>query len=1216
MLKNLEPPLASLASGGSFSLPKIEEEVLKFWKLNGIFEKSVSRRSAKTFVFYEGPPTANGRPGFHHILARSFKDVICRYKTMQGFRVPRKGGWDTHGLPVEIEVEKQLGLKSKKEIERYGVEKFNEACRVSVWKYKDEWERLTDRMGFWLDMEHPYVTYENSYMESLWWILKEVHKKKLLFEGRKVVPWCPRCGTVLSSHELALGYREATDESVFVKFKLKPTNDKQQTTRIGSQEFKDVFILSWTTTPWTLPGNVALAVGEDIEYAVTEKSGETFIVATESPLGKQLGHVGIHFRGKDLVGLKYEPLFDVKPLQTAAAYQVYPANFVTTTDGTGVVHTAVMYGEDDYQLGVQVGLPQHHTVDEQARFTKDVAEFTGRTVKHKDPAIEKETTESIIAALEKKGALLKRETIVHEYPFCWRCSTPLIYYARTSWFIRMSALRGKLLAANKTVNWVPAHLKEGRFGEWLREVKDWAISRARYWGTPLPVWRCEQCAATEVLGSIAEVASKLPKSTNTYILVRHGEAESNVKGVLASWPESKPFHLTRTGRAAEERLAKEIAKVRPDLIIASDLTRTKETAAIVAAACTAPVTYDERLREMGFGELNGGPVEPFKKLFPYTRARISQKPAGGESFGDVRTRMHLFVRNCESRHQGKRIVVVSHGDPLWQLRGVLEGWTMEDMLTEGTPGHAWYPKHGTLLTASCRPMPRNRFGELDLHRPYIDEVSYPCMRCRVSRDPAKRDGMMRRVPDVVDVWFDSGAMPFAQAHYPFINGQTVNNKQKIAYPADYISEAMDQTRGWFYTLLAVATLLGRPAPFRNIISLGLVLDKAGQKMSKSKGNIVDPWTMIEKHGVDTVRWLFYTMNQPGEPKRFDERDLTTVSRELFGILYNSFVFWNTYGNDKRQTTNDKRPEATHMLDRWILARLNETIRQATAALESYDPGSAARAVGEFTSDLSRWYIRRSRRRFSAFASGFGEQAVPRDYLEASQTLGYVLTTVAKLLAPFTPFFAEALWQALGVTNNKQQTTNKRQTADSVHLQDWPMGNKRQTTNNKQLIADMVEVRRIASAGLAARSAASVKVRQPLTSLKVKSLKLKGKSELLDVLMDEVNVKEIRFDAKLAAEVVLDTTITHELREEGRRREFVRSVQELRQDAKLSPKDFIALAVEVPEELRFILTRDTVLVSREVRASALTFGVPRRFDAEAATTIDGMPIRLWIAKSRR
>ncbi len=1197
----------------SFSLPQVEEEVLRYWRATSAFKKSLAaRKGAKAFVFYEGPPTANGRPGIHHVLARSFKDIICRYKTMRGFSVPRKGGWDTHGLPVELEVEKQLGLRSKKDIEAYGVEKFNEACRASVWTYKEEWERLTERIGFWLDMERPYVTYESSYMESLWWILKEVYRKKLLFEGYKVVPWCTRCGTALSSHELALGYQEVKEESVFLKFRVMPGQ------RFGAFTADDrTYILSWTTTPWTLPGNVALAVNPEFQYrrmtveaveGITEylKKGDTLVFANDTDVEVRLfgdkvhenergfadfsiGEVRVRARcetllGSQLVGIRYEPLFRVSAFtESDTAYRIYPASFVTKGDGTGVVHTAVMYGADDYELGLAVGLPQHHTVDGEGKFTGEVPDgLAGR------PAKSPETDKAIFKLLMDRGSLLKTEAIKHDYPFCWRCATPLLYYARASWFIKMSAFRKELLAANRTIEWTPSHLREGRFGEWLREVKDWAISRARYWGTPLPVWRCDECAHTEVLGSIAEVSAKLPKSSNRYILVRHGEAESNTKRIAACFPEPVPFHLTPQGRRRAERAAKKLARTDVDLIVASDLTRTKETAAIFSKALGVRVKYDTRLRELDFGEFNGRSLEEYRAIFGTIHARLGSLGHGAESITELRTRLTDFFAEMERQHREKTIMVVSHGDPLWVFRAVLEGTPTEMLVRETPDSFKSYPEFASPVAATPRAVPRNRQGELDLHRPYIDEVTYACAKCR--------RGTMRRVPEVVDVWFDSGAMPLAQEHWPFdTKGKPVPSR-RIPFPADYISEAMDQTRGWFYTLLAVSTLLGRKAPFKHVISLGLLLDRNGQKMSKSKGNVVSPWDMTAKYGADSLRWHFYTVNPPGEAKRFDERELERVNRSFFGILYNSFVFYDTYG--EAGVVSAKPPKPAHILDRWIMARLKETATAATTGLETYEVGTAARSIEEFVGDLSRWYIRRSRRRLQQPASA-------REHREVSQMLRYALVTMAQLIAPFTPFFAEALWQSL-VSGEK---------AGSVHLAEWPSLPK-PTVLERKLIADMAKVRMAASAGLAARATAGVKVRQPLQSLTLKDHSLRGKKELVALIMEEVNVKEVRFNEKNAEEVVLDTAITHALREEGWRREFIRAVQELRQSAKLKPGDSITLAVEVPEELRFILTRDAVLVKKEVRAARLSFGAPKKFIAESATDLGGLSVRCWIGRAGR
>ncbi|MBN1983749.1 MAG: isoleucine--tRNA ligase, partial [Chitinivibrionales bacterium] len=638
--------------------PAMEEEILRFWEQENIFKKTLEKtKDGKSFVFFEGPPTANGKPGIHHVLARAYKDIILRYKTMQGFFVERKAGWDTHGLPVELQVEKELKISGKPDIEKYGIAQFNEKCEQSVWKYKKEWEELTKRIGFWLDLDSPYVTYENEYIESLWWIIRQIWDKDLLYKGHKVVPHCPRCGTALSSHEVAQGYKSVEENSVFIKFKV-----------VGE---KDTSILSWTTTPWTLPGNVALAVGEAIEYVKIKVGKEMYICAKAvvERLFEKYKEIET-FTGADLIGMKYEQLFDIPALQSETSHQVYTADFVNTDEGTGVVHTAVMYGEDDYQLGEKVGLPKHHTVDENGTFTDEVPGLAGKFVK------DKEVEKAIISDLQDRGLLLKEEMYTHDYPFCWRCDTPLLYYAKDSWFIRMSSLKEQLIKNNEEINWVPGYIKHGRFGEWLNELKDWAFSRERYWGTPLPIW----------------------------------ESEDGDRICIGSREELK-------------QLAKDPSKVIKDF---------------------------------------------------------------------------------------------------------------------------------------------------DLHRPFVDDIVL------------MKDGKeYRRVKEVIDVWFDSGAMPFAQWHYPFENKERID--KGVSFPAAFISEAIDQTRGWFYTLLAVSTLLDKGAPYKNIICLGHILDNKGQKMSKSRGNVVDPFEMIGKYGADTVRWHLFTMNQPGDSKLFDEKHLGDVLRKNWMI---------------------------------------------------------------------------------------------------------------------------------------------------------------------------------------------------------------------------------------------------------------------------------------------------------------------------------------------
>ena len=1167
-----------------FSLPELEEKVLHFWRTNRIFEKSLAKTEhGREFVFYEGPPTANGRPGIHHVLARAFKDVIPRYKTMRGYHVPRKGGWDTHGLPVELEVERQLGLKSKKEIERFGIAEFNKKCKESVWKYKDEWERLTERIGFWLDLKDPYITYENKYIETLWWIIKQIWDEKLLFKGHKVVPWCTRCGTALSSHELALGYKEIEENSVYIKFKLKSGQRIGKGYKTGNKSY----ILSWTTTPWTLPGNVALAMGKDIEYSLVAigegKIREEYILATERLSVLSDSYTAIQkVHGKELTGLTYEPLFQIKTFHSKAAYKVYPADFVTTAEGTGVVHIAVMYGEDDYELGRKVGLPQHHIVDEQGKFLKDTPKLARLYVKAP------ETEKKILKILEENGNLLKTETYVHDYPFCWRCNTPLLYYARDSWFVGMSKLRTQLLKENAKINWIPESTKDGRFGEWLREVKDWAFSRERYWGTPLPIWKCEKCGAAHGVGSIDELETLQGKSTNKYVLVRHGQAETNLKNRISCWPEKTKMHLTLKGRVEVEKLTKKLSREKVGVIFSSDITRTRETAQILKKGFPkAKLVYDKRLREINAGKFNGGPDRNYHAYFTSDAEKFTKQPPGGETLTELRARLCDFIRDVEKRYRGGTMIIVSHEYPIWMLTASMQGWSDEEALQEQQL-RGDFIRTGEAQTALFKKVPRDETGKMDLHRPYIDAIAFACKKCGAK---------MKRVPEVVDVWFDSGAMPFAQVHWPF-------SKEKLAFPADYIAEGVDQTRGWFYTLLAVAVLLGRGAPYKNVISHGLVLDKNGQKMSKSKGNIADPWAMIEKYGTDVLRWYFFTINPPGEPKKFDEIDLQKTLRQFILLLYNSFVFFNTYAK-RGMSIPSRMPRAAHILDKWILARLGETVSESTKYLERYEVGDAARKIEEFVGDLSRWYIRRSRRRFQPTRRSFNGGEKPenqKDYLAASQTLGFVLCEVSKLIAPFTPFFAEGMYKSL-ITNAQV----------SVHLERWPKAST--SSVDQKLLRAMEEVRRYASVAFAKRAEARIKVRQPLKEIKIRDAVLGRQKELIQILKDEVNVKEVKVDEKMENEVWLDTTLTHELEEEGLLREFIRMVQGLRQDAKLEPKDKIVLSAELPKEFLYVAEKNEAFIKKEVNAKAIEYHRTEKFDIELETKVDGSPIWLALRKPK-
>jgi len=932
-----------------------EEEVLKQWEEKDIFKKTLAKKSPKgNFVFYEGPPTANGRPGVHHVLTRAFKDIMPRFKTMQGYHVERKAGWDTHGLPVELQVEKELGLSGKVDIEKYGIEKFNKKCKESVWQYKDEWEKLTERIGYWLDLENPYVTYDNEFIESIWSELGQIHERGLLYKGYKVVPQCPRCETALSSHEVAQGYKKVEDRSVYIKFKVK---DQENT-----------YILSWTTTPWTLPGNIALAVAADVDYVKLKVGDEYYVLAealVEAVFDKNIKPVE-KYRGKDMVGWEYEPLFPgaLDPGDKKAWY-VGTADFVNLLDGTGVVHTAAMYGEDDFNFGKELDLPQVHTVDESGHFKKGVTEWEGMFVK------DKKVEAGIIKDLEKRGLLLKEKAYEHDYPFCWRCDSPLLYYAKDSWFINMSSLRDELLKSNQTINWEPGYIKDGRFGEWLENVRDWAISRQRYWGTPIPVWECKECEKFDVITSMAELEEKT----------------------------------------------------------------------------------------------------------------------------------------------------------------------------------------GTL--------PKDSDGNVDMHRPFIDTLSYDC-EC---------GGKKERVLDVFDVWMDSGSMPLAQHHYPFENKKLIDSGEQ--YPADFISEAIDQTRGWFYTLLAISTALGRPAPYKNVICLGHIRDKEGKKMSKSKGNAVDPWSVIDAFGVDALRMHLYSINQPGDAKNFDENNVKEVLRKVIMLLGNVVNFYGMYSSEEQVTSNGKL-KLENVLDKWIVAKLNELVRDVTNDLNEYHVFEASRRVIAFIDELSTWYVRRSRDRFK-------EEGADKE--QALATLHHVLMTLVKVMAPFTPFVAERTYEKLGGP------------LESVHLEDWPEHDEKLIDGT--LLADMKRARQVVELALAARDEAKIKVRQPLQQLAYKTEALS--SELEALIADELNVKEVVLAKNISMrkgytvreatglQVSLALEITDELQREGNLRELIRKINFMRKKAGLTINDSVAIHWESKStDLQIVFNDETLVeelkkstVSREV-----------------------------------
>lgn len=1021
-----------------------EKKIENFWKENNIFQKSIDERAkGEPYTFYDGPPTANGKPHIGHVLTRVIKDMIPRYQTMKGHKIDRKAGWDTHGLPVELEVEKLLGLDGKEQIEEYGLEPFIQKCKESVWKYKGMWEDFSGTVGFWADMEHPYVTYENDFIESEWWALKQIWEKKLLYKGHKIVPYCPRCGTPLSSHEVAQGYKDVKEKSATAKFKV-----------VG----EDAYILAWTTTPWTLPSNVALCVNPNETYAKVVSEGETYYMA-EALLSSVLpeGYEVVEtFLGKDLEYKEYEPLFPFVELKQKAYYVVCD-DYVTLTDGTGVVHNAPAFGEDDNRVCKKYDLPFLQLVDNKGEMTKETP-WAGTFCKKADPLILKD--------LKERGLLYAAPTFEHSYPHCWRCDTPLIYYARESWFIKMTAVKEDLIRNNNSVNWIPESIGKGRFGDWLENVQDWGISRNRYWGTPLNIWECE-CGHQHAIGSIEELKSM------------------------------------------------------------SD--------------------------------------------------------------------------NCPD--------------------------------------------------------------EIELHRPYIDAVTIKCPHCGKE---------MHRVPEVIDCWFDSGSMPFAQWHYPFENKDVFESH----FPADFISEAVDQTRGWFYSLLAISTLLFNKAPYKNVIVLGHVQDENGQKMSKSKGNAVDPFDALSSYGADAIRWYFYINSAPWLPNRFHGKAVTEGQRKFMGTLWNTYAFYVLYAEIDQFNPMDYTLDYDNLpvMDKWLLSKLNSCVKAVDANLGSYKIPEAARAMQEFVDDMSNWYVRRSRERFWA-------KGMPQDKVNAYMTLYTALVTIIKTAAPMIPFMTEDIYQNL-VRNLDQNAP------ESIHLCDFP--EVKTEWIDEELEKDMDLVLKVVVLGRAARNSANIKNRQPIGKMFIKA-ELELPDFFKQIIEEELNVKDAEFtqdvtafttytfkpqmrtlgpkygkllnairtaltevdgnqamndlnttgmlklniegtEVELAPEdvltemtqkegyvsesdngitVVLDTNLTEALIEEGFVREVISKIQTMRKEADFEVMDHITVSVANNETLFDIIKKNEDTIKSDVLAESIVYGEERGFTKE--WNINGEDVLLGVEK---
>ncbi len=1106
---------------------KQEEAVLEFWRQNKIFEKSLKQTEGKgEFVFYDGPPFATGLPHYGHILAGTIKDVIPRYQTMQGKHVARRWGWDCHGLPMENIVEAELGLKTKKDIEDLGIGVFNETARKSVLRYADDWRKIVPRFGRFVDMDDDYRTMDASYSESVWWIFKTLYDKGLIYEGYKSMQLCPRCETTLSNFEVNQGYKDITDISVYVKFEL--------------VDEPGTYVLAWTTTPWTLPGNVALAINAEINYVKVLQEGNHYIVARDlaEKAIKDGYTVVAEFSGKDLIGKKYKPVFDYyvndQTLKNKEnGWKIYGADFVTTESGTGVVHIAPAFGDDDMKLGQKENLPFIQHVGTNGQFKNEVTDFAGEQVKPKDD--HQKADVEIIKNLAHRGLLFAKEKIVHSYPHCWRCDTPLLNYAASSWFVEVTKFRDKLVAANKKITWVPEHIKEGRFGNWLEGARDWAISRSRFWGAPLPVWKCAECKEIKVAGSVADLVAN-QKSRNNFTVMRHGQAESNVLGVVSGLSENS-HHLTDLGKSEAKKTVEKLKEQKIDLIFVSPLLRTKETAEIVATELgllVDKVIVDGRLKEVQTGEFNLRPINEYRDYFANTLEKFAKSAPGGENLTEMKSRLMDFLVEIDQKHQGQNILIITHEYAVWLLEAGSRGLDAKAAAALKDEAED-FVKTGEFKSITYVPLPHNSNYELDLHRPYIDEVRFACS-CGKE---------MKRVPEVFDCWFESGAMPYGQKYYL---GQTLNNfdpAKGVGFPADFIAEGLDQTRGWFYSLLVLGVALFDQSPYDRVIVNGLVLTEDGSKMSKSKKNYPDPMMVVDKYGADAVR--YYMINSPivrGEDFAFSEKGVDEVYKKVILRLGNVVALYQMYADENVEAKSDSK----NVLDQWMIARLNETAGEVTKGLDNYELDKATRPFDLLVDDLSTWYVRRSRERFKGDPSTGSGQAI--DQQQALQTTKFVLLELAKLLAPVMPFLAERIYQDIGGAK------------ESVHLEQWSavvktglLGKLFGGKDDEKIISEMRSVREIVSLGLEARAKAKIKVRQPLASLKIKS---NLPAEYLTLIAEEVNVKEVVIDESLVEEVLLDTVITKELEEEGKMRDLLREVQELRKTHNLNPSDRVKL----------------------------------------------------------
>ena len=1030
-----------------------EEKILEFWKENKIFEQSLKKESPKgNYVFYDGPPFATGLPHYGHILGSTVKDVIGRYQTMQGFRVPRRWGWDCHGLPIENIVEKDLGVSGHNEIEALGktpnegIEKFVEHARSKVLTYVHEWKKTVDRIGRWVDFDGSYKTMDNSFIESVWWSLGKMNDKGLLYEGVRVLAYCPRCETPIAKSEIAMdnSYKDISDISVYVKMPL--------------VEDASVSLLAWTTTPWSLPGDIVLAVNKEAVYVKAKIENEYVVLGkdrVEAVLKDKQYEIVEEFTGDKLVGKKYVPPFDYYTkgealLKNPKSWTVVAADFVTTTDGTGIAHEAPAFGEDDATLAQKENIPFIVHVTPEGKFTPEVTDFAGMSIKPKSS--EKDGHQvadiEIIKYLAKKNLLFKKEKIVHSYPHCYRCETPLFYYALPSWFINIQKVKANLLEKAKEMNWVPEHLKEGRFKHTMEGAPDWNISRNRYWASPLPFWKSKSSKFLFV-SSVEDLRNKTKKSGNKYFAMRHGYGQHMEHGGSMHSLDHDSYHLTEEGRSEVAKSAHMLHENKITKIFCSPLIRTKETARITAEHLGINpdlIVIDERLREYDFGDLEGMSYADYAKYRDENLEAYDQQ-FGGTSLLETKKRFADFLYEIENKHQNENILIVTHGIFFEIAPAVVEGANNTrslDILFDLFNNYRIQPAEVREL--QFVPIPHNANYEIDLHRPYIDEI--------ILVDEHGEE--YTRIKEVIDCWFESGSMPFAQDHYPFERPDW----EKENFPAGFVAEYIAQTRTWFYYTHAVSTILFDKAPFKNVVTTGTVLAEDGQKMSKSKNNFPDPWILFDKYGVDPLRlYLMSSTVMKGEDMNFSEKLVQEISSKIIGRLGNVLTFYELY-RDKSFENEKLSTVSENVLDRWIVSRLNQLISEVTKGMESYDMTEATRPFDLFVDDLSTWYLRRSRERIKD-----GEK-------DAKQTLYFVLKTVAVLMAPFTPFTSEDMWLRL----------RDESEVESVHLAKWPTMQVGNIDN--QAIDEMKKVRDVVTLGLQSRQKQGVPVRQPLSKANI------------------------------------------------------------------------------------------------------------------------------------